>query len=354
MNTSNSSKNILWWGRFDPEYSRNRILRSLLRKSGYILQDFLPRVSSLGTFEALFTKLEVPDAIWVPNFRQKDFHSARRYADKHQLPLIFDPLISAWDKALFERKKYSQTDRKALKLLKWEQSMFSSADLVVADTKSHAEFFMETLSAPQDKTVVIPVGAEESLFTTQPVHTLGTPPEIFFYGSFINLQGTEVIVEAALQVPKARWTLLGNGPLRKTCEEKSAGHKHVRFEEWHPYGKLPERIGQADILLGIFGNSPKSARVIPNKVYQTLACGRSLITRESSAYPSQITDDPNCGITFVPAGDPTALAGAVKKMIASPNLVSEAAGQARQTYETYFCEDRISEALTTALAKLGI
>ncbi len=354
MNTSESSKNILWWGRFDPDYSRNRILRNLLGKAGYTLLDFSPRISSLGTLEALFTKLKVPDAVWVPTFRQKDFHSARRYADKHRVPLIFDPLISAWDKAIFERNKFPQTDRRAQRLLKWEQSMFSSADLVIADTKSHARFFGESLSAPRDKTVVIPVGAEESLFTTQPVHTMGTPPEVFFYGSFINLQGTDVIVEAALQVPEARWTLLGNGPLRKICEEKSTGRQHIHFEEWHPYEKLPERIGQADILLGIFGSSPKSGRVIPNKVYQTLACGRPLITRESPAYPPQLAADPDSGITFVPAGDPVALAGAVKKMIAAPGQLAKAARQARQTYEKYFCEARISEALATALAKVGV
>ena len=347
-------KNILWWGRFDPEYSRNRILRSLLRASSYTLQDFIPRISPLAGIEELFSKISIPDAVWVPAFRQRDFRSARRYANKHRIPLIFDPLISAWDKAIFERNKFSETDRKALKLLKWEKSMFSSADLVIADTKPHARFFTEKISASKDKTVVIPVGAEEALFTTQAFHAPGTPPEILFYGSFIQLQGPEIIIEAAIQVPEARWTLLGNGPLRKICEEKSTGHKHIHFEDWYRYDKLPERIGKADVLLGIFGSSPKSGRVIPNKVYQALACGRPLITRESTAYPQQINNKENCGITFVPAGDPTALAHAVKKMITSPENFPELARQARYTYEKYFCEVLINDALIAALAKLSL
>lgn len=351
---SSSFKNILWWGRFDPGYSRNRILRNLLRLSGYTLQDFIPRVSSLGSFESLFAKLSVPDAVWVPAFRQKDFYSARRYADKHHIPLIFDPLISAWDKALFERKKFQESDRKALKLLQWEQSMFSCSDLVLADTTPHALFFIEKLLAPQDKTIVIPVGAEESLFNMQSLHSPGTPPEIFFFGSFINLQGPEVIIEAALGLPKARWTFLGQGPLKKVCEEKSVGQKHIHFEDWLSYEKLPERIGKADILLGIFGTSPKSGRVIPNKAYQALACGRPLITRESTAYPSEITGSIDAGITFVPPGDPKALADAVEKMIASPDQLSESAKQARRTYETYFSESRIKHTLVSALSQLGL
>ncbi|GAB6193871.1 glycosyltransferase [Desulfocastanea catecholica] len=354
MDTCKGCKNILWWGRFDSGYSRNRILRNLLRASGYTLQDFFPRISSLATIESSFAGLTVPDAVWVPAFRQKDFFSARRYADKHSIPLIFDPLISAWDKAVSERKKFPETHRKALKLLQWERSMFSSADLVIADTTPHAEYFIETLSASRDKTFVIPVGAEERLFTVQPFDNPTTPLEIFFFGSFTNLQGPEVIIQAAIQVPEARWTLLGQGPLRKVCEDLSVGYQHIRFEDWQPYEKLPERIGKADVLLGIFGSSPKSARVIPNKAYQALASGRPLITRESTAYPATLHEQINCGITFVPAGDPMALADAVKKMIDNPDQLSGAAQQARQTFEICFSETRISDALITAFAHLGL
>lgn len=354
MTTCHGSKNILWWGRFDPDYSRNRILRNLLRASDHTLQDFFPRISSLATIESSFAKLSVPDAVWVPAFRQKEFFSARRYADKHSIPLIFDPLISAWDKVVFERKKFPETHPKALKLLHWEQSMFSSADLVIADTVPHAEFFIETLSASPDKTFVIPVGAEEALFTAQPFHNRHTPLEIFFFGSFINLQGPEVIVEAAIQVPEAQWTLLGHGPLCKVCQTLGAGHKHIHFEDWLPYEKLPERIGKADVLLGIFGSSPKAGRVIPNKVYQALASGRPLITRASTAYPAEINGQVNRGISFVPGGDPQALADAVRKMIDNPDQLSVFANKARQTYDTFFSETRIGETLTSALGRLNI
>jgi glycosyltransferase involved in cell wall biosynthesis len=132
------------------------------------------------------------------------------------------------------------------------------------------------------------------------------------------------------------------------------GQEHIHFEDWHPYEKLPERIGKADILLGIFGTSPKSGRVIPNKAYQALACGRPLITRESTAYPSEIAGNPNSGITFIPAGDPKALADAVEKMIARSDQLPESAKQARRTYETYFSESRIKHTLISALTQLGL
>jgi glycosyltransferase involved in cell wall biosynthesis len=352
INTART-KTMLWWGRFDPTYSRNRILRSLLRQMGWQINDFMPLISSLAGVQALFKRIARPDAVWVPAFRQRDFSSARSFADRHGIPLIFDPLISVYDKVIFERKKFGEADQRARAILKAEQGLFSRADLVIADTEPHARFFVDVLAAPAGKTHVIPVGAEEGLFTCQPSGPPGDPPEVFFYGSFISLQGTETIINAAIQVPEARWTLLGTGPQRRMCEEQSKGHSHIRFEAPILYQQLPERIGAADILLGIFGSSPKAGRVIPNKVYQSLACGRPLITRQSPAYPELLQKDPACGITFIPPGDPAALAGAVRDLLTDPTLLAGAGNQASNSYQCWFSLNHIQEALTQALARLS-
>ncbi|SHO46449.1 glycosyltransferase [Desulfopila aestuarii] len=352
MTTSSGKKRtILWWGRFDPDYSRNRILRRFLVEGGYTLSDFRPRSSFFGALEAVFHNLGSPDAVWVGAFRQSDFNAARRFADRRGIPLIFDPLISAWDKQVFERQKFSKNSRKAKRLKRWEKQMFSRADLVLADTELHARFFIDELGADPDKTVVVPVGAEEQLFTEQP-HTLPDgAPEILFYGSFIHLQGPEVIVEAAKLVPEARWTLLGEGPLKKVCEEKASGHSHINFEGWCPYEQLAARIGKADVLLGVFGDSAKAGRVIPNKAYQALACGRPLITRESDAYPENLCNGPDAGIVFVPAGDPEVLAAEVRNFIMQQDMLPDMGKLARVSYETWFSEKKIRESLMDGLQK---
>lgn len=352
MENSAPTKTMLWWGRFDAGYSRNRVLRYLLREAGWRLQDFVPLISSFGMLEAFLKRIDKPDAVWVPAFRQRDFQSARNYANGHRIPLIFDPLISAWDKEVYERKKFRTTDYRACKLLNFEKKIFSGADLVIADTEPHRQFFIDELSAPAARTHVIPVGAEEGLFTQQAAHSPAIPPEIFFYGSFISLQGSETIVEAAIQVPEARWVFLGNGPHRKICKQKSQGHGHIRFEDPLPYENLPERIGKADILLGIFGSSPKAGRVIPNKVYQTLACGRPLVTRQSPAYPDALQNSLACGISFVPPENPGALAAAVQALLADPRQLPELGYRARNSYDMWFSETHIREALAVVLAKL--
>ena len=128
----------------------------------------------------------------------------------------------------------------------------------------------------------------------------------------------------------------------------------VRFESWLPYERLARRIGEADILLGIFGASPKAGRVIPNKVYQALACGRPLITRCSDAYPEELAGDPYSGICFVPPADGPALAAAAAALLAEPQKLADRSLLARRSYERFFSGESVKQALLTALAAIDL
>lgn len=346
-------RSILWWGRFDRNYSRNRILLSLLRRNDFNVRDFVPFSSYFGSLQARLADPGPADLIWVPCFRHRDFNSARRYGDKHRIPVVFDPLISAWDKAVFEREKFPPGSRRSQRLLHWEQSLYRRADAVIADTHPHAEFYQSSLASDPHKTFVIPVGAEQPLFRQQPDHPCGRPPEILFWGSFIDLQGPEVIVSAARRVPEARWTMLGDGPLRGRCETSGSDCANLFFEDWLPYEHLPKRIGRADIILGIFGGSAKASRVIPNKVYQALACGRPVVTRQSDAYPAKVRDDADKhGLFTIPPANPAALAEQIQTLLRQPDRLKSWGHRARRLFDQHFSETAIETALTELFAAL--
>jgi len=88
-----------------------------------------------------------------------------------------------------------------------------------------------------------------------------------------------------IKIIPVNWVFLGDGPLLDKCRKITAGLTNVAFENRLPYLELPSRIRRADILLGIFGDTPKTRRVIPNKVFQSMACGRPVITAATPAYP---------------------------------------------------------------------
>lgn len=347
---------VLWWGRFDPGYSRNRILRKLFGGLGWRTSDFHPKFCRMADWEATLYRLPRPDLIWVPCFRQRDMAAAARWAKRHGVPLVFDPLISAYDKQVDERGKLNNESSRAQGLLAWEQSLFRRANKVIADTPAHAEYFVKVLGVSRKNLAVVYVGAEEALFN--PGHWVSDvrdkPLEVLFYGSFIPLQAPQVAIEAArlYQGPPVRWVFLGQGPLRGMCEENAKGLSNVTFEDWVPYNKLADRIHQADILLGVFGTTPKAGRVIPNKVFQSLACGRPVITRSASSYPNDLLAVEDSGLVWVAAGDSQSIADNVASMAAHPGKLRLFSEAAARTSQQYFSESVVRHQLREALADI--
>ena len=143
--------------------------------------------------------------------------------------------------------------------------------------------------------------------------------------------------------------MVGDGPLLESCQKMAADLDNMEFVPWVAYEKLPELIQAADILLGAFGTTAKAGRVIPNKVYQALACGKPLLTRPTPAYPKLLLGDSEAGLRWVAPGDPAALASAITELAEHPDSLVDMGHQARRTYENYFSMNSISQLLHNTL-----
>jgi len=352
---SDARHTVLWWGRFDPDYSRNRIMRQAYAKLGWRVVDFHPWGPGVtGDIEARLRPPPAAELVHIPCFRQRDIAAASRYARAHGLPLLLDTLTSQFDKQVYEQRRFSRCSLRARYLLAYEQRLFATGDIVIADTPEHARFFMDPMLVPSERIHVVYVGAEEPLFSPAATRAPNEPLEVLFYGSFVHLQGPEVIVEAArlYRGPATRWVLLGNGSLRRPTEQLARGLDHVVFEDWVPYRELPARIARADILLGVFGGTAKAQRVIPNKVFQAMACGKPVVTCEAPGYPESLVADADSGISWVPAGDAQALADAVATLAQQPDRLASRGHRARTSYDRYFSNETITGQLRAALAAL--
>ncbi|MEQ9408312.1 MAG: glycosyltransferase [Fuerstiella sp.] len=351
---SASAPRVLWWSHGGRQYSRDRIIRDAFHGLNWVIQDFRPAVSLLGDVEASLRRLPTPDLVWVPCFRQRDAEAAQRWAKKRSVPLIFDPLISAYDKQVFERQKFSSDSRAAQRLLTRERRLFQNSTRLIADTGCHAQYFQQTHHVDSQRVDVIPVSAEEQLFVPQPPKAVSEPVHVMFYGSFIGLQGPQFIAEAARQVPELRWTFIGSGPLLSECQTILKNCDHATFVPRVPYDALPDRIGRADILLGVFGNSDKAGRVIPNKVYQALACGRPVITQSSSAYPSAMRrlSAVESGVTWVAPGQPQQIADAVRQLAANAHALPKIGRAARGAYNRWLNNDMVRECLAAVIEQV--
>ena len=351
-------KKVLIWGRYGnygPDYPRNRVIESVLRDLGCEPSRFLPRVSALADIEYSLRGGPRPDLIWVPCFRQRDLAAAARYARRHRIALVFDPLISAYDKQVNEKHKFAADSAKARKLLAWETKLFKLPDWLIADTEGHADYFHTTHGVARARIRVIPVGAEEALFTPQPWphKPADAPLEVAFFGTFIGLQGVDVLAQAILQYdgPPTHWRLIGEGPLKADCERLLAPltgasrPNRVSFEGWGPLPELPGRLASADAILGIFGTSDKARRVIPNKVYQGLALGRVVITAATPAFLPALRADEQHGLLWAQPGDPASLGAAIERLHQRRDEIPALGQAARASYEAHYSNRRIAQVL---------
>jgi glycosyltransferase involved in cell wall biosynthesis len=263
---------------------------------------------------------------------QFDLPAARRAARGR--PVIFNPLVSLADTLVGDRGRFRAGSLAARALETIDRRAFRAADVVVADTAAHARFFAEL--AGLDEVPVCFVGAEDRLF--QPGWS---PPERFvalFIGKLIPLQGVDTILAAARLAPEIDFRVVGSGQLDPLVRTRPANVEHVA---WLEYEELPQAIRGAGCALGIFGKSGKAQRVIPNKAFQALACGAPLVTADTPAARELLVDGESA--LLVPAGEPEALAAAVRRLAADTDLAVRIATGGRTAYE-----QRASEAVLGA------
>ena len=354
------AKKVLFWGRFDPGYSRNRVYAALFRELGWEVDFFFVKVSpKFGDVEAFLRGLwrrPKPDLVWVPVCRQRDILAACRWAHRRGVKVLFDPMISAWDKKVLEQRKWNAEEPRARRLHARETRMMNAPDMVTWDTSCHLDFCAEQFGVPREKMRVLFTGTDETVFAPQPPPP--SDPEgkfrVLYHGAYLPLHGTEVIVEAARRTQglPIRWDFLGWGAYKASTEAKAAGLPNVRFLDKVPYTEVPKVIGAHDVVLGVFGTTAKAARVIGNKVYECMACRRPTINEFCTGYPPEAKDCP--AIKFIPAGDPDALVRAVEEYRSDWARRDEYFDAARGFFDKHLSMKVIKRQLAGVLAGLGL
>ncbi|MDJ0839740.1 MAG: glycosyltransferase [Acidobacteriota bacterium] len=230
-------------------------------------------------------------------------------------PIVWDVFISLHDTVVRDRALMRPGHPAARLLYALEWCAARLADRVVLDTRTHLRAFLKWYGLPEEKGGHVFVGAEAEVFQPLSLKPLGETMRVLFYGQYIPLHGIQTIVEAAAKAgPDVSWVLIGSGQeeerIRAWLEEHPA--ENLTRLSWVPYEELRNHMRDADILLGIFGTSEKAGNVIPNKAFQALACGKPLLTRDSSAVRELVSpDDP--GVYLVPPGDADALCAALER-----------------------------------------
>lgn len=354
-----SQPRVCFFGAYDPEYPRNLILRRGLMLHGAQVVEcrVSPKLNTVQRAQALerqFPALaDQCDVILLAEFNQSLAGTAKKLARKYHKRLAVDAFTSLYDSAVYDRAVARPVSLAALRYRWIDWTALRLADLVLADTARNRGYFVKAFRADPSRIHIIPVGASREWFETPiPSHTQ-EDLLVLFYGTYIPLHGVETILRAAslLRDREAiRFEIIGRGQTYAAMQRlaRDLDLPNTTFLDPVPPRDLPALAARADIALGIFGTTPKAARVVPNKVYQMLALGRPLISADTPALRDAFATGVH--LLAVPPGDPESLAASIAALADDPDRRAALAAAGRACVAAEFDESALGRRLLDVLA----
>ncbi|HAZ29027.1 MAG TPA: hypothetical protein DCY48_04630 [Candidatus Magasanikbacteria bacterium] len=282
-------KKLLIIGGYLPEYPRNRCFLMALRACFDVTEKQVGEREYLKFVTALFRYGKHQDYVWVMQPAQRFVLILFLFRFFFRVPIIFDAFTSIYDTFVEDRKLAGRYSIKAIYYYLLDFFSCRAAHSIVCDTKEHEQYFRRMFHVGNAKRfLILPVTIDcafidaitpEGLESVFPKQTFN----VLFYGNYIPLQGIEYIIRAAHIIKNEtniHFTLIGAGQTRPFIESlyKELRLKNITFIDRMSYTDLIRHIKSSDICLGIFGNTEKARRVIPNKVLDCMACGKVVIT----------------------------------------------------------------------------
>jgi glycosyltransferase involved in cell wall biosynthesis len=251
-------------------------------------------------------------------------------------PILFHPLISAYETLVFDRQKTTSHSLPARLAFWLDKTACSRATHIILDTQANIQYFSKTFSEPLEKFHRIFVGCDERIFFPQPAARQDGRIVVIYQGSYLPLHGIDVIIHAAKSLrtnPKIHFQLIGRGMGYERISQLAIDLRltNIEFLESIPFYEMPRVIADADICLGgHFSKSKKAARVIAGKTFQDIAMGKATIVGDVPANYELLTHRHDAW--FCPPEDPEALAQGIQTLADEASLRFELGRNARLTF----------------------
>ncbi len=315
-------------------------------------------LSSPLRWAALLSKYyfaEDHDFIFVPYPSYMDGWLACLLGKMKNKKVVIDAFLGIYDTVIRDRCLFKQKSLIARLIWHYEKKFLAAADYILVDTELNGEMLREDYRLPESKIKIIPVGIDETLW--KPVRLSNTPKfKVVFWCTFIPLHGAEVVARAAQLIEgrtqNIEFIIIGTGQLSERFG-KLLNEMLLSNLKWIAHfislEAIYKHVKESHCCLGIFGNTDKSHRVIPYKVYQALASGRPVITARTKASQGLLTHRENA--LLVTPDAPEELADAILALQADAELSRDLGEKGRATYETCLSNNTINRKIGELLAQ---
>jgi glycosyltransferase involved in cell wall biosynthesis len=173
-----------------------------------------------------------------------------------------------------------------------------------------------------------------------------------YVGRLAGEKGVDTLITAMslLRGKDVRLLVAGNGPalhdLRAQAESLDV-QRRVSWEGYVPHDSIMSVYRRVDVLIVPSRTVRNWKEQFGRVVTESLACGVPVITSDSGELP-QLMAQTGGGWTFA-EGNPTALAHAIRHVIANPREARERAERGRRAVEQLFSADAVAHRFTAVV-----
>ena len=335
LNNSKKKLTVCYFGTYTPEYSRNRILISGLRENDVeviecqtIRRGFLKYIDLAIKHWKIRNKYDVI----VVGFQGIQAVILAKFLTRKTI--IFDAFASLYDSMVMDRKNVKIKSFTAKYYWWLDKISMIFADIILFDTNEHINYASNEFGIKKEKFRRIFIGADISIFYPNEKENRSKNFKILFYGSFLPLQGIDCIVKAAKLLEKEEdivFEIVGWGPEKIKIMElfNYLKPKNLFFADGQKQESLRKKGVEADLCLGIFGETNKTKRVIPNKVYECVAMRKPVVTADTPATRELFEEGE---LMFVKVADHISLANAIMTLKNNRKLADSIAQMGYQKF----------------------
>ncbi|MFS1298269.1 glycosyltransferase [Streptosporangium longisporum] len=217
-----------------------------------------------------------------------------------------------------------------------ETTVACHADVTIATCSDEVEE-LRRMGVPGHRTRVVPCGVDVRAFTPEgPRMDLGPGPILLSIGRPVPRKGVETAIRALVAVPEATLVVAGGHPddpetgrLARVASGCGVGDR-VRFLGRVDRESVPALMRSADVVVTVPWYEPFG--IVP---LEAMACGVPVVASAVGGHLDTVLP----GVTglLVPPREPHALGGALRRLLAAPDLLSAygaaAADHARAHYD---------------------
>jgi glycosyltransferase involved in cell wall biosynthesis len=312
----------------------------------------LRKLSAFVYLATQYNTVRKSDCILVLHPGHLDLPLAWIFARLSNKKLIFDSSISPYDTMFVGRTSIAARSSLKARIVKYiETQLLKLPDACIVDTKGMKQFLTNELGVSKQDISVIPLGADDTIYSPRSVRAHRTT-RVLFFGLYNEMHGIDHIMKAIKILRREstiHFTLIGNGHLAPSMRKYAQAHilKNVTFQGVIPEKELVKQLQRSDIVLGVFSRSPLFERVIANKVFAAIACKKALISADMPAMHEYFTHMKN--IFFVEPERASDIVSAIQHLSEKNHTRERIAENGYNTFTKHFTNKVKGEMLMKAI-----